>query len=185
MLVEINALQAQTLPVAYTNTAIDRQTTILNLPGSGNTSTIHIGLQTLEQLTHEALTILRTMLEDQPPAELEELTLAEVLSRLVEESAERLGIASRISFSGVDEQGQPREQEHVLSPRAQRLFLLLIREALYGIEQRHDIHRLRLTFNYGENEAQLNLEDDGLNSATTITPQVAQNDEASNTHILE
>jgi DNA-binding NarL/FixJ family response regulator len=185
ILIEINALQALPLPVAYTNTAIDARATVLDQPNPGDTSTIHTGLQMLEQLTQEALTILRTMLEDQPPTELEELTLAEVLSRLVEESAERLGIASRISFSGVDEQGQPREREHILSPKAQRLFLLLIREALYGIEQRHDVHRLRLTFNYGENEALLNLEDDGLNTPTTITPQVAQNNEASHTHVPE
>jgi DNA-binding NarL/FixJ family response regulator len=129
--------------------------------------------------------IVRNMLEDQPPAELEELTLAEVFSHLVEESAERLGVASRISFSGVDEQGQPREREHTLSPRAERLFLLLMREALYGIEQRRDVHRLRLTFNYGEHEVLLNLEDDGLNSAPTITPQEAQNGVGSDAHIFQ
>src|SRR5262249_55400845 len=41
--------------------------------------------------------------------------------------------------------------------------------------QRQEVHRLRLTFNYGENEVQLSLEDDGLNSAPTITLQDAQN----------
>jgi DNA-binding NarL/FixJ family response regulator len=122
--------------------------------------------------------------EDQSPAELEELSLAEVFSRLVEEAAERLGVASRISFSGVDEQGQPHEREHILSPKAERLLLLLMREALYGIEQRQDVHRLRLVFNYAQNEVQLTLEDDGLNSTTTVTPQEAANNEGGDTQII-
>lgn len=185
MLIEISALQAQVLPVPYTNTTIDRHTAIMEISGLEETSTMRTSLETLEQLTREALNIVRNILEDQPPAELEELTLAEVFSRLVEESAERLGIASRISFSGIDEQGQPREREHTLSPRAERLFLLLIREVLYGMEQRQDVHRLRLAFNYGENEVLLSLEDDGLNSATTITPKESQNGGESNAHILQ
>jgi DNA-binding NarL/FixJ family response regulator len=99
MLLEINALQAKVLPVAYANTTSDRHADTVDLASPREDSTIHIGLQTLEQLTREALTIIHTMQQDQALAELEEPTLAEVFSRLVEETAERLGIANPISSS--------------------------------------------------------------------------------------
>jgi DNA-binding NarL/FixJ family response regulator len=185
MLIEINALQAQVTPLPYANASIDIHATNTDTVEIEDTSTIYTGLETIEQLTRETLTIVRSILEDQSPAELEELTLPEVFSRLVEETAERLGIASRISFSGVDEQGQPYEREHRLSPRAERLLLLLIREALYGIEQRQDVHRLRLVFNYTQHEVQFNLEDDGLNSTATIPLQEDSNVAESNTPIVQ
>ena len=167
MLIEINALQAQIIPVPYADKTINVDADSADTINMERDSTIYTGLQTIEQLTRETLGIVRGIVEDQSPVELEELTLPEVLSRLIEETAERLGIASRISFSGVDEQGKPYEREHMLSPRAERLLLLVIRESLYGIEQRQDVHRLRLAFNYVQNEVQLNLEDDGLNNPTT------------------
>jgi DNA-binding NarL/FixJ family response regulator len=80
----------------------------VDLLGPEENSTIHTGLQTLEQLTREALTIIHTILQDQAPGELEELTLAEVFSRLVEETAERLGIASPISSSVTPDATQTR-----------------------------------------------------------------------------
>ena len=78
MLLEINALQAQVLPVAFANTTSDRHTDIVNLASPRENSTIHMGLQTLEQLTREALTIVHTMQQDQAHSEPEEPTLAEV-----------------------------------------------------------------------------------------------------------
>src|SRR5436853_7304017 len=137
MLIEINALQAQVLPVAYANTTIDRHTDTMDQSGPEDASPIHTGLQTLEQLTHEALSILHTILDDQTPAEPEELTLAKVFSRLVEETAAQMDIAS--SFTRVEEQGQPNEREQTLSPRAKHLFLLLLREALYSMGKRQDV----------------------------------------------
>ena len=97
MLLEINALQAKVIPLVYASTTTDRRTDSVDLPGLQENSTMQAGLQTLEQLTHEALTIIHAMLQDQAPAGLEELTLAQVFSRLVAETAERLGIASPIS----------------------------------------------------------------------------------------
>jgi DNA-binding NarL/FixJ family response regulator len=157
MLMEINVLQAQILPVAYANTTVDGHTGSMDLSRPGDTSPLHIGMQTLEQLTREALSILHTLQEEQAPASLEELTLAPVFSRLVEEATKYRDIAS--PFSGVDEQGQPDERVQNLSPRAKRLFLLLIREVLYSIEKRQDVH---VAFNYGEDQLQLNAETIGI-----------------------
>jgi DNA-binding NarL/FixJ family response regulator len=81
MLREINALQAQTLPTTYVNTTTGwHNGSTDDLSDSEDTSPIHRGLQILEQLTREALTIV----EDQVTSEMEEMTLAKVLSRLVE-----------------------------------------------------------------------------------------------------
>jgi DNA-binding NarL/FixJ family response regulator len=153
MLIEINALRAQVLPVAYANTTIDGHTGSMDLSRSGDTSPLYIGMQRLEQLTREALAVLRTSLEEPAPAELEELTLARVFSRLVEEAAKHVDIAS--SFSGVGEQAQLDGRVQSLSPAARHLLLLLIREALFDIEKRQDA---RLLFNYGENQLQLHSE---------------------------
>jgi DNA-binding NarL/FixJ family response regulator len=133
MLIEINTLQAQVSPVAYANTTIDMHTAIMDIAGPGDTSTIHAGIQTLEQLTREALTITRTLLEDQPPAELEEPTLAEVFSRLVEETAERLGIPSRIPSPvtpDVGQAGQSRQPESLpplaVPPPSETIRILIV-----------------------------------------------------------
>ncbi|HLG77157.1 MAG TPA: hypothetical protein VKX46_12140, partial [Ktedonobacteraceae bacterium] len=93
MLIELNALQA-----------VLRQEHMTFDSGS-----MRAGLDVLEQLTHEALSMVRSSLEDVSPPELEGITLAEALSRLVEETAERLGLSSRVAFSGMDEQGRPLE----------------------------------------------------------------------------
>src|SRR2546421_13036381 len=98
MLLEIHTLQAKVLPVAYANMPSDRHNDIMDLSSTAY-STIHTSLQNLEQLTREALIIIHTMQQDQAPIELEEQTLAQVFSRLVEETAERLGIASPVSSS--------------------------------------------------------------------------------------
>lgn len=133
-------------------------------------------LRVLAQLAHEALAEVRSAAEEQSPAELEGMTLPEVLSQLTEESAERLGISSRIAIAGVDEQGHPRNQQtplHTLTPMAERLLLLLTRETLYEIEQRPETHRLRLAFSYGDEEVQLTIEDDGHNPPLASTREEA------------
>jgi DNA-binding NarL/FixJ family response regulator len=115
MLMEINTLQAQVLPVAYANTTLDTHSAMLDIAAPANTSTIQAGLQTLEQLTRETLTITHTLLEDQPPSEPEEPTLAEVFSRLVAETAERLGIPSRIPSSVAPDAGQAKQSRQLES----------------------------------------------------------------------
>lgn len=146
MLIQLNSLQAlvrssssdATLPVA---------------------STVGEGLTTLEQMARDMLAIVRSSAEDQALPELEGTTLSEALSRLVEEAAETLGLSSRVSFSGVDEQGRP--MEHVLSSASERILYLFAQEALYQIRRHTQTRRLRLTLNYGQEEVQMIIEDDG------------------------
>ncbi|HLZ57851.1 MAG TPA: response regulator [Ktedonosporobacter sp.] len=125
------------------------------------------GLKVVEQMTRDALFLARTSIDDQPPPELEGVTLAEALSRIVEETAETLGLASRVSISGVDEQGKPKEQS--LSVAAERMLYLIAQEALYEVKGRTGGRRLRLTLNYGQNDVQMSIEDDGMNIVSQET----------------
>jgi DNA-binding NarL/FixJ family response regulator len=121
---------------------------------------ISSGLTTLEQMTQEMLSVVRALTGEQPLPDLEGRTLADAVSRLVEETAEQLGISSRIAFSGIDEHGH--SEEHTLSHTAERALYLFAREALYHIEQHQGTRKLRLTLNYGPDAVSLSLEDDGL-----------------------
>src|SRR5438094_9475826 len=58
------------------------------------------GLTAIEQVTREAIDELRAVDDDIPLADLVGVTLVEALSRAVEETAESLGLSSRIVFSG-------------------------------------------------------------------------------------
>jgi DNA-binding NarL/FixJ family response regulator len=131
------------------------------------------GLTTLERMTREVLAEVRAANADLSLAELEGVTLAEALSRLVEETAETLGLASRISFSGVDERGLPEEQ--ALPAPAERLLFLAAREALYQVAQHTGARRLRLTLNYGRDDVQMSIEDDGINAGSQAAePEMAE-----------
>jgi DNA-binding NarL/FixJ family response regulator len=134
---------------------------------------ISAGLTTLEQMTQGMLSVVRALTGEQPLPELEGHTLADALSRLVEEAAEQLGLSSRIAFSGIDEQGH--SEEHTLSHTAERVLYLFAREALYHIEQHQGTRKLRLTLSYGPDAVSLSLEDDGLPVATASesAPDVA------------
>lgn len=133
-------------------------------PSSIDVEAIRQGLTTLERMTREALAEVRAANADLSLAELEGVTLAEALSRLVEETAETLGLASRLSFSGVDERGQPEEQ--ALPAPAERLLFMAAREALYQVAQHTGARRLRLALNYGRDDVQMSIEDDGLNAGS-------------------
>ncbi len=91
--------------------------------------------------------------EQLPSADLAGTTLPEALTRLVEETAETLGLASRIAFSG-DERPLPAYTENLLYRIAQ--------EALYQVQQRINARRLRLALSYGRDEVQMSIEDDGV-----------------------
>jgi DNA-binding NarL/FixJ family response regulator len=132
----------------------------IDIPGVRN------GLKTLARMTREALYVVRACNEDLLPVELIESPLPEVLSRLVEETAETLGISSRISFSGIDE--QDRSGEHILSNASMRILYLIAHETLYQVQQHTDTHRLRLVLNYGSEDVQMSIEDDGLNPALQL-----------------
>ncbi|GAC1394319.1 MAG: hypothetical protein NVS4B11_18520 [Ktedonobacteraceae bacterium] len=121
--------------------------------------TLREGMNTLEQMTREALFAVRSADEDLPPVELEGVTLSEALSRLVEETAETLGISSRVSFNGVDEQGRPKE--HALSAKEERILYLIARETLYQVPYHVGVRRVRLVLTYGSDDVQMSIEDDG------------------------
>jgi DNA-binding NarL/FixJ family response regulator len=123
-------------------------------------STVQDGLKVAEQMTREAMSVVRTMEDEQQLPELEGVTLAEALSHIIEEAAEILGISSRVSFSGVDDQGRPKE--HNISRTAERVLYLIAREALYEIQQHTGARRLRLTLSYGRDDVQMSIEDDGV-----------------------
>jgi DNA-binding NarL/FixJ family response regulator len=132
---------------------------------------LHDGLQSIAQMTRETLYLVRTTDDELLPAELAGVTLAEALSRLVEETAETLHVSSRVSFSGVDEQGRPKE--HVLSSIAERTLFLIARETLYDMRHHSEIRTIRLTLSYGQNEVQMSIEDDGLATSNTITDETS------------
>ncbi|GCE18782.1 helix-turn-helix transcriptional regulator [Dictyobacter kobayashii] len=136
---------------------------------------VRSGMADLEALAGEALNIVRSSLEDVPIPELDGVALTEALSQAVEETAERLALASRISFSGGDEQNRLVDQK--LSVEAERLLYLVVREALYQVAQHSGTRRLRFAFNYRQEDVQISLEDDGLlsghnTSADTVNDQL-------------
>jgi DNA-binding NarL/FixJ family response regulator len=145
-----------------------------------NAQVIDSGLTALEQMTQEMLAVVRSLTDEQVLPELEGRTLPDALSLLVEDVAEQLGLSSRISFSGIDEQGSP--EEHTLTHTAERLLYLFAREALYQIEQHHETRKIRLTLNYGSGEVYFSLEDDGLpatdseETAESAAPPFASDD---------
>jgi DNA-binding NarL/FixJ family response regulator len=114
--------------------------------------TLREGLATLEQLTREILHEARSFDEDVPLAELIGLTLTEALSHAVEETAETLGLSSRITFSG---------EEHALPGYIESLLYRIAQEVLYQVQQHSGTRRLRLVFIYGHDEVQMSIEDDG------------------------
>ena len=116
------------------------------------------GLDLLERMVREALAFVRLSMDEQLPDVLVGV-LAKALSRLVEETAERLGLSSRISFSGVDEQGHSRGES--LSPGAERLMYLVARELLYQLDAKREARRLRLILNYETDDVLMSIEDDG------------------------
>ncbi|HET7640827.1 MAG TPA: response regulator [Ktedonobacteraceae bacterium] len=111
------------------------------------------GLTDLEQRTRSLIAEIRSADEQLPSADLAGATLSEALTRLVEETAETLGLASRVAFSG-DERPLPAYTENLLYRIAQ--------EALFQVRQHTNARRLRLALSYGRDEVQMNIEDDGV-----------------------
>ena len=81
------------------------------------------------------------------------MPLSEALSSIVEETAESLGLSSRIVFSG---------EERPLSGDIERLMYRLAQEALYQVQQHTGTRKLRFVLHYGRDELQLHIEDDGV-----------------------
>jgi DNA-binding NarL/FixJ family response regulator len=114
--------------------------------------TLREGLATLEQLARETLHEARSFDEDVPLVELIGVTLTEALSRAIEETAETLGLSSRITFSG---------EEYALPGYVEGLLYRIAQEALFQVQQHAGTRRLRLVFTYGRDEVQMSIEDDG------------------------
>ena len=125
-------------------------------------NTLYNGLNAIEQLAREAIHEIRASDDDQPLAELVGVTLAEALSRVIEETAESLGLSSRVAFSG---------EERTLSGYTERLLYRIAQEALYQVHMHGNVRKLRFTFSYGRDEVQMSIEDDGILSiAEEATP---------------
>ncbi len=127
-----------------------------------DTNALRSGLNGLEELATKALATVRSSMEEFPMPELEGVPLSEALFRMVEDTAERLNLTSRISFSGIDEQNKVREQN--LSPVARHLLYLVARESLYQVEKHVGARRLRFGLSYNQDDVQMSLEDDGVNN---------------------
>jgi len=114
---------------------------------------IRNGLAILEQMTRDMLYEVRAVSDDVPIAELSGVTLAEALTRAVEETAEALGLSSRISFSG---------EERQLASNIELLLYRITQEALDEVQRHTNTRKLRFALSYGRDEVQLSIEDDGV-----------------------
>jgi DNA-binding NarL/FixJ family response regulator len=175
LLVELRALQA-----LVQSATVDEQRSVVHSDSTAQAPGIDIdallaGLQDMQELISDTLAILRVDLTELAPPELYSANLDELLSRLVEESAERLGATSRLSFSGVA--SQDHQLTSRLSEQTRRMLYLITREALYQIEHRPDVHRIRFTLNYGLDHVQMSLEDDGIPDPSYITTSDVETDE--------
>lgn len=114
--------------------------------------TIRDGLSTLEQMTRLVIHELRMADDDLPLADLVGVTLSEALARAVDETAEAAGFSSRVVFSG---------EERPLPGYTGRLLYRIAQQALFQAQKHEHVRRLRFTLNYGRDEAQMSIEDDG------------------------
>jgi len=163
MLVQLNALQ--TLVHDDRADSIEVSST-LHIP---DMNAIRNGLAILEQMTRDMLYEVRAVSNDLPLAELSGITLAEALSRAVEETAEALKLSSRVIFSG---------EERPLAGDIELLLYRITQEALEQVQRHTNTRKLRFTLNYGRDEVQVSIEDDGVpteqsDASLAINNQVA------------
>jgi len=146
MMIQINALQ------------------ILVRTGTGDSSSqsasfdinaMRSGLALLEQITREMLYEVSITGHNLQLADLPGVSLPEALSSLIEETAENLGLSSRIAFSG---------EERPLSGSIERLMYRIGQEALLQVQQHTGARKLRFVLSYGRDELQMSIEDDGVPS---------------------
>ena len=145
IMLQINALQT-----------ITREDALLDIEA------LRIGLRTMEQIVREAIHELRAANDDPPLPELAGVTLVEALTRAVEETAEALGLSSRISFSG---------EERPLSSPTERLLFRIAQEALYQVQQHTHTRKLRFSFSFGRDEVVMSIEDDGTQPLPASTEE--------------
>ncbi len=147
MMIQLNALQV--LVQKDTIEGID-EAPLYHIP---DMHAIRNGLSILEQMTRDMLYEVRAVSDDAAIAELNGVTLAEALTRAVEEAAESLGLSSRINFSG---------EERPLSNNIEHVLYRITQEALEEIQQHTTARKLRFSMSYRRNEVLLSIEDDGI-----------------------
>ncbi len=160
MMIQLNALQV--LVHKDTIDGID-DSPIYQIP---DMDAIRNGLSILEQMTRDMLYEVRAVSDDVPIAELSGVTLAEALTRAVEETAEALGLSSRINFSG---EGRP------LSSNIENLLYRITQEALDDVQRHTNARKLRFALSYARDEVQLSIEDDGVPSEPSDASPVITN----------
>jgi DNA-binding NarL/FixJ family response regulator len=149
MLVQLNALETL---VRDDTAGSPGESPVPHIP---DINAIRNGLVMLEQMTRDMLYELRAVSDDMSLAEISGVTLAEALSQAVEETAEALGLASRIVFSG---------EERPLASDIERLLYRIAQEALEQVRRRTNARKLRFVLNYGREAVQMSIEDDGVPS---------------------
>ncbi|HYB01701.1 MAG TPA: response regulator [Ktedonobacteraceae bacterium] len=147
MMIQLNALQV--LVQKDTIDGID-EAPLYHIP---DMDAIRSGLSILEQMTRDMLYEVRAVSDDVAIAELNGVTLAEALTRAVEETAESLGLSSRINFSG---------EERPLSSNIEHVLYRITQEALDEVRRHTNARKLRFAMSYGRDEVQLSIEDDGV-----------------------
>jgi DNA-binding NarL/FixJ family response regulator len=156
------------------------QALLRNDEAQTDVAAIRNGLNAAEQLTQEAIYEIRSVNDDDLLPNLYGDTLMEALSRAVEETAELLGLSSRITFSG---------EERPLPSYTERLIYRIAQEALDQIRQHSNARKLRFTFSFGREEIQMSLEDDGIVSIVDADEEFPiphfQNDKAGASSIEE
>lgn len=153
--VELRSLQAQLSPALSGSASSDPAAPLARI-------------QDLQRLVSDALSVLRVDFAALDPSATtgETMRLDELLSHMVEATAERLGLASRVSFSGVDKQNSVLETS--LSPQARLLLYLVTREALHLVAHHPYAHHLRFFLHCDQTDVRLSLEDDGLPVPDTV-----------------
>ena len=146
MMIQINALQTL---VRNDTGESSSQSSSLDINAMRN------GLAVLEQITREMLYAVSITGHNLQLADLPGVSLREALSSLVEETAENLGLSSRVAFAG---------EERPLSGSIERLMYRIGQEALYQVQQHTGARKLRFVLTYGRDELQVSIEDDGVPS---------------------
>jgi DNA-binding NarL/FixJ family response regulator len=118
-----------------------------------NLDSLRGGLSQVEQIALAAIFEIRAGSDDDLIPELASASLTEALTRAVEDTAESLGLSSRVTFTG---------EERSLPACNERILYRIAQEALYQVRQHREAHRLRFTFHFGSDEIQMSIEDDGF-----------------------
>jgi DNA-binding NarL/FixJ family response regulator len=147
MMVQLNALQ--------TLVRDDRADGVSPVPHIPDMDAIRNGLAALEQSTRNMLYEVQAVSGDMQLEELPGVPLAEALSSEVEETAEALRLLSRVIFSG---------EERTLAGDIERVLYRITQQALKQVQSHTNARKLRFVLNYGRDEAQVSIEDDGVPS---------------------